>query len=667
MASNRLAREPSAYLRQHAGNPVEWYPWGPEALDRAKALDRPLFISIGYAACHWCHVMAHESFEDPAIAARLNAAFVPVKVDREERPDLDAVYMEAAQALTGSGGWPLSIFATPEGKPFYAGTYFPPRAGHNLPAFSTVLDAVATAWRERREELGEQADAVVDALEARRVPAGAQVASPPTGASLRAQAFARYRELSDPLHGGLKGAPKFPQGPLFDLVLRCAGTGVAEAGAMVETTLAAMASGGIYDHLEGGFCRYSVDGAWLVPHFEKMLYDQAQLARLYLHAWQATKDARWRQVVEETLAYACTRLRSPSGGFLCSEDADAGGVEGAFSTWTPAELDEALGARRGARAGAEYRVSAPGNFAEGRSVLSREPGAVLRDLELEEIRRDLIAARGRRTRPGIDDKVLTEWNAMMISCLAEAGLALGDPHALEVALDTADFLLEHLRDAKGRWRRSYAGGRAQHLALGADYAWLIDAFTRVFEATGEGRYLAEATRTASELIRLFSAEDGGWHSTGSDAEALVVRPRDTYDGVLPATGSVAAVALARLGGLSADRELLERAARTIEAETATLMRSPMALPHLVLAAELLDAGPLELVVTGARADLVTHFGRCFAPYVVLAFGEQRATPLFEGRPDGFAFLCRHGSCRAPISSADELEHALRVEQQAGQR
>ena len=654
---NRLAEATSPYLRQHADNPVDWFPWGEEARAEARRRDVPLLISIGYAACHWCHVMAHESFADAETAAQINAGFVPVKIDREERPDLDAIYLEAVQALTGRGGWPLTVFATPDGRPFFGGTYFPRTPLPGVAAFPVVLEAVGRAWAERRDELDAQASELTAAVGDRLAPPRSEQAGAPAAAALLAAAARRAVAIADPTNGGLGQAPKFPQPPTLELVLRAARGGDAGAAGMLRTTLGAMAAGGIYDHLEGGFCRYSVDAAWQVPHFEKMLYDQALLARLYLHAYQWSGDARWRQVARETLEYVLTILPAPDGGFCASEDADSEGEEGRFSTWTPAELAAALGPERAEAAAAAYGVSAAGNFEGGRSVLHRPPGEILRDDALEELRRDLAARRARRVRPARDDKVLTEWNAMAVVALAEAGLALGEARYVAAAEETATFLCTHLRDEAGRWQRSYRAGRTSGLAVAADYAWLVEAFTRLGEATGAARWTDEARRTAVALQALFAAADGGWYTTGSDGEELVVRPRESYDGVLPSAASVAAVALARLGSLLEDHELLATARRTITASSAALTRAPLAVAHLLWAAELLEEGPVEVVVTGERPDLVAAVARTYLPYAVLAWGEPTG-PLFQGRSGERAWVCRKGTCLPPIADAPSLIGAL---------
>ena len=655
---NRLAGETSPYLRQHADNPVDWHPWGPEALAEAKRRDVPLFVSIGYSACHWCHVMAHESFEDEDVARVLNTRFVTVKVDREERPDVDAVYMEAVQALhDGRGGWPLTVFATPDGKPFYGGTYYPPVSRPGAPSFSSVVEAVATAWTERRTDLVEQAGDLTDAVAARLRPDPSATRAP--ARQLLADALDRAEMLFDEQHGGFGGAPKFPQPLLVELLLRAHLAGHSGALDKATTTLASMAAGGIYDHLGGGFARYSTDARWHVPHFEKMLYDQALIARAYLHAWQLTGLAELRQVLDETLDYVLRELRDRSGGICSSQDADSDGEEGRYYTWTPAELEDVLGASQAGVAADWYGVGAQGHLEGGRSVLHREPGAtLLRPAAVERARAALLAVRRRRVPPGLDDKILTEWNAMACAVLAEAGAATGDGSWIRAAVEIAAMLRRDLRRPDGRWMRSWHEGQANHLGVAADYAWLVECFTRLGEVTGEARYLADATEVASGLVELFSAPDGGWYTTGSDAEQLVVRPRDTYDGATPSAASVAATALARLGALTGDELLVARAAASVDAAGAALSRSPFAFPGLVTAALLLDGGLVE-VVLGMAADrsLLDTVREAFLPEVVLCWGEPTPSTLWLGRDDPAdrrGYVCRAGTCLAPVTDARDL-------------
>ncbi len=647
---NHLAGELSPYLRQHRDNPVDWYPWGEEAFAAARRLDRPLLISIGYSACHWCHVMAHESFEDEVTARLLNDGFVAVKVDREERPDVDAVYLEAVTELNGQAGWPLTVFATPDGRPFFGGTYFPAHAQHGLPAFRDLLAAVAAAWAERRDELVRHADELTAAVAARLVSAPPPAANLPGAAALVEEAVDRFAASFDEEWGGVGRAPKFPQPPMLELLWRAHDLGYPNAARMAAATLEAMASGGIYDHLGGGFARYSVDRQWLVPHFEKMAYDQAMLSRCYLHAWQVTGDVRWQQVLEETLGYVLGVLRDPSGGIRSSEDADSEGEEGRFYLWTPRQLTAVLGPEHAAAAARWYGVTAEGNFGTGRSVLHRPVrGDLMRPAEVERWRAALEGARSARVRPAMDDKVLTEWNAMTCSALAEAAAATGNETWRQAAVEVAEFLLGSLRRPDGRWLRAWQSGRAAHLALAADYAWLVDCLTRLGELTGLGRYTEEALTTAHELIRLFSADDGGWYTTGSDAEALVVRPRQEHDGVTPAAGSVAALALARLAAISGDEQCQTRATQSVAAAGAVLARSPLSFAHLVEAAVFLETGAVEVVVVGDRPDLVAAASAGYVPSRVLVWGESPPSPLVAGRGGAGAYVCRRGICLSPVT------------------
>jgi len=672
---NRLGSQTSPYLRQHAGDPVDWYPWGDEALASAKELDRPLFISIGYSSCHWCHVMGHESFADAATAEVMNRHFVSVKVDREERPDLDAVYMEAVQAATGRGGWPMSVFATPDGLPFLAGTYFPDRARHGLPSFRQVLEAVIEAWDARRHDVVGQARTLAAAVAGRLEPPEPSAGGQETRSAevLCGQAAERLSSVFDPRDGGFGSAPKFPQPLLLDLLLRDHlrnGAGVSLD--IVERTLEAMASGGIYDHLGGGFARYSVDPHWDVPHFEKMLYDQALIARVYLHAWQLDGDPRWLQVLTETLSYVLGDLRDPGGGLYAAEDADSEGEEGRYYVWSAEELTALLGPDLGAEAAEWYGVSAEGNF-EGRTVLHRaRRGDLLRPPEIETARSELLAARAGRVRPGLDDKIITEWNAMMCSTLAEAAAATGRDDWAKAAAEIGAFLLEHLRRADGRVLRSWCRGRAGALGYAADYAWLVDCCTRLGELSGNPRWTMEAVTIARRLLELFTDDErGGLYTTGSDAAPLVVRPREVQDGVTPSAGSVAAIALARLGALAGEDQLSAAAERIVGSVKAGLAASPSAFPELLLAAELVENGPVEIVVTGDRADLVHAARRRFVPGAVLAWrspaigvpaGDSTVapfeSPLLTDREEGFAYICRRGACLAPVDDADDLLSAL---------
>ncbi|MEA2902221.1 MAG: uncharacterized protein QOH36_2108 [Actinomycetota bacterium] len=661
---NRLAGESSPYLQQHKDNPVDWYPWGDEAFERARTEDKPVLLSIGYAACHWCHVMAHESFEDEATAALMNELFVCVKVDREEQPDVDAVYMEAVQAMTGSGGWPMTVFLTPDGRPFYGGTYYPNKPRHGMPAFEQVLRAVDEGWRDKRTEVGEQAARLTNALgRMSDLPVPTADAPLPDGAVLLTRARDALARRFDTHWGGFGPAPKFPQPDTLELLLRAHARHPddAEALAMVVTTLDAMASGGLYDHLGGGFARYSTDGRWLVPHFEKMLYDQALLVRAYLHAWQVTGEDRFLQVLAETIDYVRRDLRHPDGGFYSSEDADSEGHEGTFYVWTVEELRTLLGDDVDA-AIEWWGVSRPGNF-EGKNILHRPVRGDLRRPEaIERARRILFDAREQRVRPGLDDKVLAEWNGLFLSALAEAAAATGRKDWLADARTNAEFLLHKLqRSEDGRWLRSWQGGRpGRHLALAADYAALVDGFTRLAEATGEAQWVAWARDTADRMIRLFwDDEAGGLFTTGADAEQLITRSKDLVDNAVPSANGTAAIALLRLAALTGADEYGERGEAILRLLAPLAEQHPSALTRTVAAMDLASQPITEIAIVGDRPDLVQAVHRRYLPNAVLAWGDPYPSPLFEARtagPDdgGLAYVCENYACQAPVATVEEL-------------
>jgi uncharacterized protein YyaL (SSP411 family) len=666
--TNRLAGETSPYLRQHAGNPVDWYPWGPEAFEAAKAREVPILLSVGYSACHWCHVMAHQTFEDPAAAEVMNRLFVNIKVDREQRPDVDSVYMEAVQAISGSGGWPMTVFCLPDGKPFFAGTYFPKEQ------FLDLAGRIADLWAGDRAAIEADAGRLAEAVRAGTGlpgtgwaagggPAGAARAGADPGVLVEAARalMSRYDEE----WGGFGRAPKFPQPALVEAVLQAAlslggaGDGGRLLGAVVNT-LDAMASGGIYDHVGGGFARYSTDRRWLVPHFEKMLYDNALLARLYTRAWQSTGAPHYQQVVAETVGYLLSPpIRQADGGLSSAEDADSEGQEGRFYVWT---LDEMVAAGAEAAVG-WYGATAGGNW-EGKNILWRPGrGDLLRPPEVEEARQALAGARHRRVRPGLDDKVLTEWNAMAVAALAEAGAALGRPEWTAAATEVATFLLGNLRGGDGRWLRSWQAGRADHLAYAGDYAWLVEAFTRLAEATGAAMWVAEAGAVADGLLELFWDDaGGGFFTTGHDAEALIARPKDTYDGAIPSANSAAAGALLRLEALTGERRYGDAARTLIDAMAPALAQAPAAFSGLAAAAHQATAGFTEVVVTGDRPDLVDVVRRRWRPSVVMAWGQPYPSPLWEGRTSpeqaDRAFVCRDYACREPATAAGALAAQL---------
>ena len=657
MAPNRLAAESSPYLRQHRDNPVDWYPWGDEAFQQAREHDKPILLSIGYSACHWCHVMAHESFEDDTTAAVMNAHFVNVKVDREERPDVDAIYMEAVQAMTGHGGWPMTVFITPDGEPFYGGTYFPKTGRPGMPSFLDLLAAIDDAWRTRRPELLEQAARMADAIRTNTAFAGGERS--PDRALLDAAGTALLANV-DRARGGIGRAPKFPQTMSLDLLLRLhARTGDPELLDAVTISLDAMASGGIYDHLGGGFARYSVDDVWLVPHFEKMLYDQALLVRVYLHAWQVTHEPRYLQVVDETIGYVLRDLAHPEGGLYSAEDADSEGVEGKFYVWDLAEVRDVCGADA-PHAIMWWGISENGNF-EGHNILARwSRGDLLRPGPVERARAALFERRLGRVRPGLDDKVLTEWNALFVSSLAEAAAATGRDDWRDAAIRTGDFLFDHLRRDDGRWLRSWqadTGGR--HLGYAADHAALVDACSRLYEATGEPRWVDRARYVADALVELFwDGDEGGLFTTGHDAEKLVARQKDLLDGATPSASSVAAVALLRLGALTGEAAYDDRARRLVGRPGDAPGRHPTAFAHLLAAIDIAVGPAAEIVVVGDRADLVREAQQRFLPNAVTAWGHPFASPLWDAREPGMAYVCEGFTCKQPVSTVADLAAQL---------
>jgi uncharacterized protein YyaL (SSP411 family) len=577
---NALALQTSPYLRQHAENPVDWLPWGPVALERARDEDKPLLVSIGYSSCHWCHVMERESFEDPHTAELMNESFVCVKVDREERPDIDALYMEAVQGMTGRGGWPLNVFLTPEQLPFYGGTYFPPEPRHGMPAWTQVLQAIAESWSVNREEIRTKGSGVRE-----RLSGGALLkpSSQPIDSDALDAAVAKLEESFDPVKGGFGGAPKFPQGPVIEfLLLRGEGT-------MALGTLRAMARGGIHDQIGGGFARYSVDDTWTVPHFEKMLYDNALLARAYLHGLQASDDPRLLEVCRDTLDWALREMRGEEGGFYSALDADSEGIEGRFYVWRIAELHDVLGDDAEA-AIAWFGATEQGNFVEVGGTQFPQPGLnVLEDCDQRpaeaaraRIRARLLEARERRQRPGLDDKRLTSWNALMICALAEAGAALPEPRYLDAARTCAEFLLREMRDRDGRLLRSYNDGHARIGAYLEDHAFLLEALIALFEATCEEHWYTEAMALADELVARFAdPERGGFFSTASDGEALIARRKDLEDSPIPAGASSAAMGLLRLAQLTGEENYERHAVSVLRLLHEIAPRHPTAFGHLL--------------------------------------------------------------------------------------
>ena len=669
--TNHLEGETSAYLRQHLSNPVDWYPWGAEALERARREDRPLLVSIGYSACHWCHVMAHESFEDAATAAVMNELFVNIKVDREERPDIDQLYMDSVTGLTGRGGWPLTVFCLPDGRPFYGGTYFPPEARHGLPAFRDVLTGVANAYRTQRDEVEEHAAQIVQALSGR--PDG--VAGNAPGAQCAANAALKLLQQADPRHGGFGGAPKFPTPPSLELLL-AAGDALPERKARealdhVVHTCTEMARGGIYDQLGGGFHRYSVDEHWGVPHFEKMLYDQGQLLRVYLEAWRRTGAASEELVwpIRETITCILRDLTGPEGGFYASQDADSEGEEGTFYVWTPGQLSAALGAARASEFAAAYGVTERGSFENGTSVL-RDAARRPRD-ELAAERETLRQLRQQREAPATDRKRVAAWNGLAISGLARAGSLLGEERARAAAIAAADFVLGQMVDDQGRLLRVWNEDRARVPAFLDDLAAMLEACLDLHRAGGGHRFLEAAARFADDIAeRFFDAAEGDLFLTPSDGEALAHRPRSDHDGATPHSTGLAVYGLLRIAHLTGNTELQRVADRVIDTHGFLLERAPHAFPTLARAVLARDRGLSVAVIIGdpdapATTALADRARRVLLPedaVVVAAPGSTAAAPLaaswLAGRElDGerpTATICRGQSCSLPISRPDQI-------------
>jgi uncharacterized protein YyaL (SSP411 family) len=664
--ANRLAASTSPYLLQHADNPVEWYGWGPEALARARDLDRPILLSVGYAACHWCHVMAHESFEDPEVARVMNDGFVCVKVDREERPDLDAIYMDAVQAMTGQGGWPMTVFLTPAGEPFFAGTYFPPQDRHGLPGFRRVLSAVLEAWNDRRSSVLSQGRQVLDALSSS---ATLTSSHEPLTEELLRLAFGSLSRSYDRQWGGFGAAPKFPQPMTLELLLRLSLRGRDGTREMATFTLDRMAAGGIHDQLGGGFHRYSTDARWLVPHFEKMLYDNAQLAAVYLHAWQLTGSPRYREVCVTTLEYLLREMRQPEGGFSSAQDADSEGIEGKFFTWSWDELNSLVGPES-----ARYLGARPEGNWEGVNVLwVPEPDAPeAAGAVADRVR--LLEQRSQRVHPATDDKVLVAWNSLCIQALAEAGRAFGEPRYLDAAVAGAEFVLRELRGPDGRLLRSWRAGRTSGLGYLDDYAMLGSACLSIYTSTFELRWMRLARELAGEMVRLFFDEErGGFFQTGSDAERLVVRPKDLSDNAVPSGNSVAAELLLRLSLLTGDAEYEHRGVSALRLVRDLIARAPSGFGHALGALDLYLGPAREVAIVGqlespAARALLDVVWRGYRPNLVLAAsaaGDQEAAevvPLLAGRPamngGAAAYVCERFTCQRPTADPAELEASL---------
>jgi uncharacterized protein YyaL (SSP411 family) len=677
---NRLAAESSLYLRQHAANPVDWHPWGPEALDKAKRENKPIFLSVGYSACHWCHVMEHESFEDADTAAVLNEHFVPVKVDREERPDVDAIYMAAVQALNhGQGGWPMSVWLTPELQPFYAGTYFPPRDMYGRPSFRRVLLKLAEVWREQRDEVLKSAGHITDALRRQGEPEA--VEGELTEGMLRI-APQLLRRAFDPRHGGFGTAPKFPHAIDLRLLLRCWNRfGDEDALAMVRTTLDGMARGGLYDHLGGGFHRYSVDERWLVPHFEKMLYDNALLSVAYLEGFQATGEPFYRRVVEETLDYVLREMTAPPGPFYSTQDADSEGVEGKFYVWTDREVRDVVGVAADVFCSV-YDVTPEGNW-EGHSILHRskidEQDAALLKMDVAElrtklagVRQKLLAVRSMRVWPGRDEKVLTSWNGLMIAAFAKAGAVLDRADYTATAVRAADYILTQMGTPDGRLYRTTAVGSPPKIdAYLEDYAFLIDALVELYAATFDVRWLTAAEQLAGVMVERFAAPAGGFFTTPAGQGDLILRLKDQHDSSIPSGSGMAVTGLLKLAEYTGTARWREVADRGLRALAGVIHDSPMAAAQALVALDF-ALGPVEevaIVGSGDDAKRVLRAARePFRPRRVIAFketGAESPLPLLAdktARGPVTTYICQNYACQAPIPTAAEAEKRLTADE-----
>ena len=678
--ANRLAREKSPYLLQHKDNPVDWYPWGNEAFSRAKSEDKPVFLSIGYSTCHWCHVMEHESFEKEDVARVLNDGFVSIKVDREERPDVDDIYMAAVQAMTGSGGWPLSLFLTPQGKPFYGGTYFPPEDRYGRPGFVTLLRAISEAWRNRRAELESSAE---DLLEHVRAGAEAPVGKGTVGPATLETAARSLQGQFDPRYGGFGGAPKFPPAMRLEFLIRYfLRSGEPSARHMVETTLAKMAAGGMYDQVGGGFHRYSVDQAWLVPHFEKMLYDNAMLARVYLLAFRTFGNPDNARIARETLDYLLVEMTPEGGGFFAAQDADSEGREGVFYVWDPRSLEAAVGQQDAPVVAARFGVTPAGNFEHGQTVLSaaatipelaRAFGRPEKEISsiLEGARRRMYEARSRRVWPGRDEKLLTDWTALAISAFALAGRVLFEPRYERAARAAADRILDRCRRGRELFHREKEG-QSGIPGFASDYTNSIEALLDLYEATFEPRYFRAALDLQKDLDERFFDPAGGYYLSSQDHDGLVLRPREVFDGATPSSNSVAAMNLLRLFSFTGEKAYGDRAEALFSLFSRSLEMAGIALPRMLCALDYRSSPACEVVLAGqpGSPDFESLRDAVFAhprlnrvvAYADTAGSLADALPLVasRGSRDGtaLAYVCRNASCRAPSSSPSELSAAL---------
>lgn len=677
---NRLQHETSPYLLQHKDNPVDWYPWGEEAFQRARAEDKPVLLSVGYSACHWCHVMAHESFEHDETAQMMNELFVNVKVDREERPDVDGIYMHAVQALTGQGGWPMTVFMLPNGRPFYGGTYFPLEPRMGMPSFRQLLAGIHDAYTNRRDEVEQAAANLTESLDRNVLGIGGAVDD--LNADLLDKAVKRMGENFDKRHGGFGGAPKFPQPMVLEFLLRSyVRTGDENALHMVTHTLEKMARGGIYDQIGGGFARYSVDALWLVPHFEKMLYDNAQLSRLYLHAWMVTGDDFFRQIAEEVYDYILREMAAPEGGFYSATDADSEGEEGKFFVWDVAELETLLG--DDAAVAIEYWGVTPGGNFEGHNILyvpnSDEIAAERLGLSVDELRAKitqikdtLYAARTQRVHPGLDDKILTAWNGLMLASLAEAARTLNRDDYRAAAVRCGEFLLDNLMTAEGRLLRTHKGGQSKLNGYLEDYAAMIDALLELYQATFEERWFVAARDLADYALEHFSAEDGGFFDTSDDHEDLIVRPRDVQDNAVPSGNNLLARQLIRLTAYTGDHRYDEAARDGLRLLTKALETYPQAFGEALNAVDMLVNGLAEVAVIGepgepATDGLLDVIDEAYRPNVIIALAREsvpgEATiPLLSYRTQRddqpTVYVCRNFACEMPVTSAEDVRRLL---------
>ena len=675
--ANRLAAESSPYLLQHKDNPVDWYPWGEEALDKSRREDKPIFLSVGYAACHWCHVMEHESFEDPETAAMMNEHFVNIKVDREERPDIDNIYMKSVVAITGQGGWPMSVFLTPDGRPFFGGTYFPPVRRYNMPSFKEVLLSLVKAWDENREQLETNGDQLHEHLKKEFSP---QLESEGLSKSVLNQASMTLAQHYDWDQGGWGRAPKFPQPMAIAYLLQRSTQRDKLALDMAQHALEAMAKGGMYDVVGGGFCRYSVDDFWLVPHFEKMLYDNAQLAQVYLHTHLITGDHHYRRVCEETLDFVLREMTDPAGGFYSSLDADSEGEEGIFYTWLPEELEAIFSENDMDFLRAAYPISQEGNF-EGRIILQRQMtdealGAKF-DLEpshvqahLEELHAVLLEERSARVRPATDDKVLTAWNGMMLAAFSEAARYLGRRDYLEAAQKNAVFIQENLF-REGRLHRSWRRGITRHNGYLEDHGALILGLLALYQADPDPRWFQLASEITEEMIDNFHDPAGGFYDTRSDHEALLVRPKDLQDNATPSGNALAAHALLLMAAYTGDGIYRDLAEVSLSGIQKIAGQYPTAFSRWLQALDFALGPVQEIAILGnseeaETASLRTQINSRFRPYTILAASDfppppghpplLTDRPLVDGRPT--AYVCEKFVCQAPVNSADALRQQL---------